>query len=80
MMARTSPNAFDLIIAMGGGAVGAFAAVCRRLSVAFVGVAIATALVPPLATSSMFLARGGSKPLATPESRHFNVSEWGDLN
>jgi uncharacterized hydrophobic protein (TIGR00271 family) len=58
MMSRTSPNAFDLMIAMGGGAAGAVAVVFRRLSVAFVGVAIATALVPPLSTASMFLARG----------------------
>jgi uncharacterized hydrophobic protein (TIGR00271 family) len=58
MVSRTSPNAFDLLIAIGGGAAGAFAVIHKRLSVAFVGVAIATALVPPLATASMFLARG----------------------
>lgn len=58
MVTRTSPNAFDLMIAIGGGAAGAFAVIYKRLSVAFVGVAIATALVPPLATASMFLARG----------------------
>jgi uncharacterized membrane protein len=49
---------FDLIIALGGGAAGAYAAISPRLSVAFVGVAIATALVPPLATCGIFLARG----------------------
>jgi uncharacterized hydrophobic protein (TIGR00271 family) len=58
MVSRTSPNAFDLMIAIGGGAAGAIAVVFKRLSVAFVGVAIATALVPPLSTASMFLARG----------------------
>ena len=58
MLTRTSPNVFDLLIALGGGAAGAFAVIYRRLSVAFVGVAIATALVPPLSTASMFLARG----------------------
>ncbi|HEV2731799.1 MAG TPA: TIGR00341 family protein [Terriglobales bacterium] len=58
MLTRTSPTVFDLLIALGSGAAGAFAVVYRRLSVAFVGVAIATALVPPLATASMFLARG----------------------
>jgi uncharacterized hydrophobic protein (TIGR00271 family) len=58
MVSRTSPNAFDLLIAIGGGAAGAVAVVFKRLSVAFVGVAIATALVPPLSTASMFLARG----------------------
>jgi uncharacterized hydrophobic protein (TIGR00271 family) len=58
MMARTAPTLMDLMIALGGGAAGAFAVSSQRLSVAFVGVAIATALVPPLATCSMFLARG----------------------
>ena len=58
MVARTSPSTFDLMIAIGGGAAGAFAVIYRRLSVAFVGVAIATALVPPLSTASIFLARG----------------------
>jgi uncharacterized hydrophobic protein (TIGR00271 family) len=42
MLTRTSPNVFDLLIALGGGAAGAFAVIYRRLSVAFVGVAIAT--------------------------------------
>jgi uncharacterized hydrophobic protein (TIGR00271 family) len=58
MMTRTAPNLFDLMIAIAGGAAGAYAVISRRLSVAFVGVAIATALVPPLATCSLFLARG----------------------
>jgi uncharacterized hydrophobic protein (TIGR00271 family) len=58
MMERTSPNLFDLMIALGGGAAGAYAVISPRLSVAFVGVAIATALVPPLSTCGMFLARG----------------------
>jgi uncharacterized hydrophobic protein (TIGR00271 family) len=58
MLSRTSPNAFDLLIAIGSGAAGAFAVIHKRLSAAFVGVAIATALVPPLSTASIFLARG----------------------
>lgn len=58
MLARTSPNVFDLMIALGAGAAGAYAMVHKRLSVAFVGVAISTAVVPPLATAAMFLARG----------------------
>jgi len=56
--ARTAPNLMDLMIALGGGAAGAFAMISPRLSVAFVGVAIATALVPPLASSAICLARG----------------------
>jgi uncharacterized hydrophobic protein (TIGR00271 family) len=58
MMERTAPNLFDLMIALGGGAAGAYAVISPRLSIAFVGVAIATALVPPLSTCGMFLARG----------------------
>ncbi len=58
MLVRTAPNFLDLMIALGGGAAGAYASISPRLSTALVGVAIATALVPPLATSSMFLARG----------------------
>jgi uncharacterized hydrophobic protein (TIGR00271 family) len=58
IMARTAPNLMDLMIALAGGAAGAYAAVTTRLSVAFVGVAIATALVPPICTGSILLARG----------------------
>jgi len=54
IMARTAPNLLDLMI----GLAGADATVSPRLSVAFVGVAIATALVPPLASASILLARG----------------------
>lgn len=58
MLGRTAPNLFDLMIALGGGAAGAYAVISPRLSIAFVGVAIATALVPPLSTCGLFLARG----------------------
>jgi uncharacterized hydrophobic protein (TIGR00271 family) len=58
MLTRTSPNVFDLLIALARGAAGGFAVIYRRLSVTFVGLAIATALVPPISTASMFLARG----------------------
>lgn len=44
------------MIALAGGAAGAFAAVSPRLSVAVVGVAVATALVPPLVASGILLA------------------------
>ncbi len=58
IMARTAPNLWDLMIALAGGAAGAYATVSFRLSVALVGVAIATALVPPLASAGILLARG----------------------
>lgn len=56
--ARTEPNLMDLMIGLGGGAAGAYSMISPRLSVAFVGVAIATALVPPLSSSAICLARG----------------------
>jgi uncharacterized hydrophobic protein (TIGR00271 family) len=55
---RTAPNFMDLMIGLGGGAAGAYAMITPRLNIAFVGVAIATALVPPLASSAVCLARG----------------------
>jgi uncharacterized hydrophobic protein (TIGR00271 family) len=58
IMARTAPNFMDLMIALAGGAAGAVACITPRISMAFVGVAIATALVPPLSSASLLLARG----------------------
>jgi uncharacterized hydrophobic protein (TIGR00271 family) len=58
IMARTAPNLIDLMVALAGGAAGALASALPRLSGAFIGVAIATALVPPLSTSAILLGRG----------------------
>lgn len=58
ILGRTTPNLADLVIALAGGAAGAYATVSPRLSVAFVGVAIATALVPPLCAANILFARG----------------------
>ncbi len=58
LLARTQPNIFDLVIALAGGAAGAYAVASPQLSGGLVGVAIATALVPPLSTASILLARG----------------------
>jgi uncharacterized hydrophobic protein (TIGR00271 family) len=58
IMARTAPNLFDLMIALAGGAAGAFAAVSPNIGLALVGVAIATALVPPLSSAGILTARG----------------------
>jgi uncharacterized hydrophobic protein (TIGR00271 family) len=58
IIARTAPNLIDLMIALAGGAAGAYATVSPRLSTAFVGVAIATALVPPLCAASILFSRG----------------------
>ena len=56
ILSRTQPTIMDLMIALAGGAAGAFSAVSPRLSVAVVGVAVATALVPPLVASGILIA------------------------
>jgi uncharacterized hydrophobic protein (TIGR00271 family) len=56
--ARTAPDLMDLMIAVGGGAAGAYAMITSRLTLSVVGVAISTALVPPLASSAICVARG----------------------
>jgi uncharacterized hydrophobic protein (TIGR00271 family) len=58
IMTRTAPNLLDLMVALAGGAAGAYATVSPRLSVAIVGVAIAVALVPPLSAAGILFARG----------------------
>lgn len=58
LLARTRPNYMDLMIALAGGAVGAYAVISPRIVNAVVGVAIATALVPPLCSGTIFAARG----------------------
>ncbi len=49
LLARTRPNLFDLVVAVLSGAAGGYAMI-RGKGGAIVGVAIATALMPPLAT------------------------------
>ena len=58
IMSRTAPNFIDLMIALVGGIAGAYSLVYKRLAVAFVGVAIATALVPPLCSATILLTKG----------------------
>lgn len=62
LLARTRPNLFDLIVAVLSGLAGGYATV-RGKGGAVVGVAIATALMPPLAVVS-FGAVSGQWPLA----------------
>lgn len=59
VFARTQPNILDLFIALAGGAAGAYALISPKLQSGAVGVAVATALVPPLATCGILLSRGG---------------------
>jgi uncharacterized hydrophobic protein (TIGR00271 family) len=58
ILSRTTPTLFDLMIALAAGAAGAYASASSRLSAGLVGVAIATALVPPLAVCGICLGRG----------------------
>ena len=57
ILARTQPNLMDLLVALFAGLAGGYA-VIRGLSGTFAGFAIATALMPPLATIGFGLARG----------------------
>lgn len=58
ILSRTQPTSMDLMIALAGGTAGAYAMISPNLSVAVVGVAVATALVPPLAASGILFANG----------------------
>jgi uncharacterized hydrophobic protein (TIGR00271 family) len=58
LLARTAPNILDLLIALVGGAAGAYAMASTRVSGAVVGVAIATALCPPLTACGILAAHG----------------------
>lgn len=57
LRARTLPTLLDLGVAVVGGIAGVYA-IMRKLSGVMVGVAIATALVPPLSTVGFGLATG----------------------
>lgn len=58
MMARTKPNLMDLMVAICSGLAGAYALLDEKVSPALPGVAIATAIVPPLATVGLCLSIG----------------------
>lgn len=57
ILARTRPNFFDLLVAIFSGLAGGYAAIHRK-GETIVGVAIATALMPPLAVTGFGLASG----------------------
>ncbi|MBT8363966.1 MAG: TIGR00341 family protein, partial [Deltaproteobacteria bacterium] len=58
MLSRTKPNLLDLLVAVFAGFAGAYAMVDEHISPALPGVAIATAIVPPLANSGLCIALG----------------------
>ena len=58
LLARTSPTLYDVLIAFFGGAAGIIALCTRGKGNVIPGVAIATALMPPLCTAGYGLATG----------------------
>jgi uncharacterized hydrophobic protein (TIGR00271 family) len=58
LLARTSPTIWDVLIALFGGLAGMVAATRKEKSNVLPGVAIATALMPPLCTAGFALANG----------------------
>ena len=58
LLARTKPTIFDVMIALFGGFAGIFEQCRKEKGTVFAGVAIATALMPPLCTAGYGLATG----------------------
>ena len=58
LLARTRPTIFDVLIALFGGIAGIFEQCRKEKGTVFSGVAIATALMPPLCTAGYGLASG----------------------
>lgn len=56
LLARTSPTIYDVLIAIFGGAAGIVAIACKQKGNVIPGVAIATALMPPLCTAGYGIA------------------------
>jgi len=58
MINRTEPTLFDLVVAMAGGFLAAYALTQPRLSPTLPGVAIATSLMPPLCVVGLGISQG----------------------
>jgi len=58
MLSRTSPTLLDLLVAALAGVAGCLAMIDARISPVLPGIAMATALVPPLAVSGLCVAFG----------------------
>jgi uncharacterized hydrophobic protein (TIGR00271 family) len=58
MLSRTEPTLLDLLVAVFAGFAGTLAVINERISPALPGVAISTAIVPPLSTCGLCLAFG----------------------
>lgn len=62
ILGRTQPTILDLCVALAGGAAAGYASVSKRVSGAMVGIAISTALVPPLTSCALLAVRGLTGP------------------
>lgn len=58
LLARTNPTIYDVLIALFGGFAGILEQCRKEKGTVFSGVAIATALMPPLCTAGFGLASG----------------------
>jgi uncharacterized membrane protein len=58
MLSRINPNLFDLLVALLAGFAGVYAMLDEHISPALPGVAIATAIVPPLANTGLCISLG----------------------
>ncbi len=58
IVARLEPNLLDLLVAVFAGLAGTWAVVDERISPVLPGVAISTAIIPPLAVCGICLSRG----------------------
>lgn len=75
IISRTSPTLFDLGVALAAGGAAAFSQTRRSIANSIAGVAIAVALVPPLAVSGMGLALGQRAALES----GISLAEFGPL-
>ena len=68
LLARTTPTLWDVLIALFGGFAGIVGATRREKSNVIPGVAIATALMPPLCTAGYGLAKGTCRSSSAPST------------
>ncbi len=58
ILSRTAPTVYDIAVAVASGLAGSFALADKRVSPALPGVAIATAIVPPLSAAGLCFSAG----------------------
>lgn len=58
LLSRVSPTMFELLIGLAAGFIGAFIIVYPKIGSAIAGVVVAAAIVPPIATLGLSLAKG----------------------